>query len=60
MDRLEILIGLGEMRASQTRWFRSGKLEIRIGKPITVAEGADPAQLTATLEESIRQLQSQK
>ena len=30
------LIGLGEMRAGKTRWFRSGKLEIRIGKPIAI------------------------
>ena len=54
------LIGLGEMRAGKTRWFRSGKLEIRVGKPIAIEEGADPAQLTAILEESIRQLRSEK
>ncbi len=50
------LIGLGEMRAGKTQWFRSGKLEVRIGKPIAVAEGEDPAQLTARLDESVRQL----
>jgi long-chain acyl-CoA synthetase len=53
------LIGLGEMRAGKTRWFRSGKLQIRVGKPIIVAEGEDPAQLTAKLEQSIRQLRGE-
>ena len=53
------LLGLGEMRARKTRWFRSGKLQIRIGKPIAIPEGADPAQLTAKLEESIRHLQAE-
>jgi long-chain acyl-CoA synthetase len=50
------LIGLGKMRAGKTRWFRSGRLEVRVGKPITVAEGEDPAQLTTRLEDSVRQL----
>ncbi len=53
------LIGLGEMRSGKTRWFRSGKLEIRIGKPIIVAEGEDPAQLTSRLEQSVRQLRGE-
>ena len=52
------LIGLGELRASQSRWFRSGKLEVRIGTPIPWDESAEPAKLTATLEQTIRQLQS--
>jgi long-chain acyl-CoA synthetase len=53
------LIGLGEMRKGKTRWFRSGKLEVRVGKAIAVDEGAEPALLTARLEESIRRLQSE-
>ena len=48
------LIGLHEMR--KTRWFRSGHLEIHVGAAIPVDEGMDPAELTARLEESIRQL----
>jgi long-chain acyl-CoA synthetase len=51
------LIGLGEMRTGKTRWFRSGQLEVRLGEAISVEEGAEPAQLTARLEESIRRLQ---
>jgi long-chain acyl-CoA synthetase len=53
------LIGLGEMREGKTRWFRSGKMEVRVGKAIAVDEGAEPARLTARLEESIRRLQSE-
>jgi long-chain acyl-CoA synthetase len=53
------LIGLGEMRRGETRWFHSGKLEVRVGKAIAVDEGAEPALLTARLEESIRRLQSE-
>jgi long-chain acyl-CoA synthetase len=53
------LIGLGELRRSKARWFHSGKLEVRVGKAIAVDEGAEPALLTARLEESIRRLQSE-
>ncbi|WP_263418191.1 AMP-binding protein [Terriglobus albidus] len=52
------LIGLGEMRTGKTRWFRSGQLEVHVGEPVAVEEGAEPAQLTAKLEESVRQLLS--
>ena len=48
------LAGLGEMRAKG--WFRSGRLEIRVGSVIPVKEDADPAALTSILEASIRQL----
>ncbi len=36
------LIGLGEMRAGRTRWFRSGRLEVRVGKAFPIEEGAEP------------------
>ncbi len=52
------LIGLSEMRAGKTRWLRSGQLEVRIGGAVPVEEAEDPAQLTAKLEQSVRQLQS--
>jgi long-chain acyl-CoA synthetase len=53
------LIGLGEMRRGETRWFHSEKLEVRVGKAIAVDEAVEPALLTARLEESIRRLQSE-
>ena len=51
------LVGLGEIRASGKRWFRSGKIEVRIGRAIAAAsEETDPAELTARLEEAVRGL----
>jgi long-chain acyl-CoA synthetase len=52
------LIGLGEMRTGKTRWFRSGRLEIHVGEAVAYEEDAEPTQLTARLEESVRRLQS--
>jgi long-chain acyl-CoA synthetase len=54
------LIGLGEMRAGKTRWFRSGRLEVHVGEAVPVEEGAEPGQLTARLEESVRRLRSEE
>jgi long-chain acyl-CoA synthetase len=53
------LIGLGEMRAGKTRWFRSGHLEVRVGEAIPFEEGLEPSQWTAKLEESVRRLRSE-
>jgi long-chain acyl-CoA synthetase len=52
------LIGLGELRAGKTRWFRSGRLEVRVGEAVPVDEVARPAELTARFEESVQRLQS--
>jgi len=54
------LIGLGEMRERKTRWFRSGQLQVRVGEAMAIEEGAEPAQLTARLEESVRRLLSKE
>jgi long-chain acyl-CoA synthetase len=51
------LAGLGEIRATHARWFRSGKIEVRIGRAIDAAtEESDPAEFTAMLEEAVRGL----
>jgi long-chain acyl-CoA synthetase len=58
------IVGLGEIYAAlknkqDARWFRSGRIEVRIGAPIAAANDAtDPATLTETLEQAIRTLQS--
>jgi long-chain acyl-CoA synthetase len=52
------LIGLDQIRAEKSKWFRSGKLEVRVGKAVSANEGAEPAELTARLEESMRRLRS--
>lgn len=48
------LIGFSQMK--KTGWFRSGHLKILIGKPILPDEQATPAELTAKMEETLRQL----
>jgi long-chain acyl-CoA synthetase len=49
------LIGLGELR-SRKRWFRSGRLEVRVGEPVTMPEQTSPTEWTATLESALRRL----
>jgi long-chain acyl-CoA synthetase len=51
------LMGLGEIRAAKARWFRSGRLSVHVGEAVAIEENADPAELTARLEESLRRLQ---
>jgi len=49
------LVGLDEIRATHARWFRSGKIEVRIGQAIAAtSEESDPAEFTARLEEVVR------
>jgi long-chain acyl-CoA synthetase len=52
-----VLNGLGELRAGNARWFRSGRLEVRVGETVPVDDGVEPAQLTAKFEKSVRKLQ---
>jgi long-chain acyl-CoA synthetase len=50
------LSGMGEIRAAKTRWFRSGRLGVRVGQAIPFEEETEPAELTARLEESFKRL----
>ena len=57
------LLGLYELRAAQPgsrrgRWFRSGKLAVHVGAAVPMKDGMDPSQLTETLEQKVRDLQS--
>jgi long-chain acyl-CoA synthetase len=52
------LIGLGEMRRREVRWFRSGQLEVHVGRVIPVDEEAEQAELAARFEQSVRRLRS--
>lgn len=49
------LIGLGEM-LRERRWFRSGKLTIRVGATIAVRDSDDPGELTARFERYFQRL----
>ncbi|HEX9201784.1 MAG TPA: lysophospholipid acyltransferase family protein, partial [Acidobacteriaceae bacterium] len=49
--------GLYELTTTHTRWFRSGRIEVRAGALIPAAdETTDPAALSATLEQAVRAL----
>jgi long-chain acyl-CoA synthetase len=51
------LVGLYEFTTPGARWFRSGRIEIRLGAPIPAPdEHSDAAQLTAALEQAVRAL----
>ena len=50
------LIGLRELRSRQVNWFRSGRLEIRIGDSIELPDATPPSQWTQALEAAVRRL----
>jgi long-chain acyl-CoA synthetase len=50
------LEGLGELKRSTARWFRSGKLTIHVGPIVPFGHASEPAELTLALEEAIRKL----
>jgi long-chain acyl-CoA synthetase len=56
------LIGLGELAhlsaGGKARWFRSGRLEIRVGEAILPDSAMAPAEMTAKLEAALRELYS--
>jgi long-chain acyl-CoA synthetase len=52
------LIGLGQMRRGEVRWFRSGRLVVHVGKVIPAGESDEPAELAASFEASVRGLRS--
>ena len=50
------LRGLGELKARGRGWFRSGKLEVRVGQPIRFAPEATEAEITARLHQEVAKL----
>jgi long-chain acyl-CoA synthetase len=50
------LTGLGEMKLRGTGWFRSGRLGIRVGKPLIFDGGPDAGAMTRELERRVREL----
>jgi long-chain acyl-CoA synthetase len=50
------LAGLAQIRAERGRWFRSGRITVRIGPLLQLPPNADPKQATALLERSVRNL----
>jgi len=50
------LRGLGELKTRGRGWFRSGKLEVRVGRPVRFAPEATEAEITVRLHEEVRKL----
>jgi len=53
---LVALLGAGAMKARRQRWFRSGKLEVRVGEPIPYDADRSADEMTALLEAAMRDL----
>lgn len=50
------LLGLSDLKAQGRGWFRSGKLEVRVGEPIQFGPDATPEAITAQLYEALRRM----
>jgi long-chain acyl-CoA synthetase len=50
------LVGLGDLYLGKTRWFRSGRLQIRVGEAIPPDPAATADELTARYEAAMRKL----
>ena len=50
------LCGLGQLKVQQRRWFRSGKIEIRVGEPLRFASVATETEITASLQRAVETL----
>jgi long-chain acyl-CoA synthetase len=50
------LRGLGELKAGNRRWFRSGKIEVHVGQPIRFAPEETETAITARLHAEVERL----
>jgi long-chain acyl-CoA synthetase len=50
------LRGLGELKAGERRWFRSGTIEVRVGQPLRLSPGESEAAITARLHDAVERL----
>ncbi|HEV2488074.1 MAG TPA: AMP-binding protein [Terracidiphilus sp.] len=50
------LLGLGELKAGDQRWFRSGTIEVRVGQPMRLLPGETEAAITARLHDEVERL----
>jgi len=48
--------GLGELKAGNKRWFRSGRLEVQIGEAIEFAPEATETEITERLHAEVEKL----
>jgi long-chain acyl-CoA synthetase len=45
--------GLGELKVSGERWFRSGKITVSVGEPLTLDPDLSPEELTEQLRQAV-------
>jgi long-chain acyl-CoA synthetase len=50
------LVGLGEMKLGHQRWFRSGRLRVVVGSPLSFDVGTSPEEITERLRAEIVRL----
>jgi long-chain acyl-CoA synthetase len=50
------LRGLGELKRRGHGWFRSGKLSIRVGRPMQIDKRLPAEEITAVLENALREM----
>jgi len=50
------LRGLGELKATEQRWFRSGKIEVRVGEPIRLSPTESEAEIASRLHDEVERL----
>ena len=50
------LRGLGELKATGRRWFRSGMIEVHVGQPISFAPETSEAAITQRLHDEVERL----
>ena len=54
------ILGLGELKAKGRGWFRSGKIEVRIGEPIRFGPLESESSITAALHEKVSALMNRQ
>ncbi|MGC1463000.1 MAG: AMP-binding protein [Terracidiphilus sp.] len=50
------LRGLGELKVEGKGWFRSGKIEVRVGRPVRLSPGETEADITVRLHDEVERL----
>ena len=50
------LRGLGELKAGSQGWFRSGKIEVRVGEPIRLSPTESEADIASRLHDEVEHL----
>jgi long-chain acyl-CoA synthetase len=50
------LRGLGQLKSSDKRWFRSGNIEVRVGEPLRLSPTETEADISTRLHDEVERL----